>query len=71
MVDVLRAKFTQHEDLKKWLLETGNEELHEDTTGWHDNCWGNCECDKCKNIPGKNLLGKALMQVRGELNNEN
>ena len=31
---------------------------------WHDNYWGNCYCPKCIDIPGKNKLGKLLMQKR-------
>lgn len=31
---------------------------------WHDNYWGNCTCDKCKNIEGQNKLGKILMKIR-------
>lgn len=64
MVEVLKAKFAQHADLRQILLNTGDAELMEDTTGWHDNTWGSCSCDRCKNIPGQNLLGKALMATR-------
>ena len=67
MVDVLRAKFSQNSTMKEVLLSTGDEELLENTTGWHDNTWGSCSCSRCAGIPGKNLLGKALMQVRSEL----
>lgn len=67
MVDVCKAKFSQNPELKRILLSTGDEELIENTTGWHDNIWGNCDCDRCKNIVGKNLLGKALMRVREEI----
>lgn len=67
MVQVLTAKFNQHDDLKQILLLTGDEELIENTTGWHDNIWGNCDCTKCANKVGQNLLGKALMQVRESL----
>lgn len=67
MVDVLRAKFTQHPKLRDLLLSTGDEVLVEDTTGWHDNIWGNCDCVRCSHIKGKNWLGKALMEVRTEL----
>lgn len=70
MVNVLRAKFNQYPSLQRLLLSTGNEELVEDTTGWHDNVWGNCECARCSKFPGKNLLGKALMHVRAELRND-
>lgn len=64
MVEVLQAKFSQNPDLQEILKGTGEEELVENTTGWHDNIWGNCECEKCVGKPGKNLLGKALMEVR-------
>lgn len=37
---------------------------------WHDNYWGNCSCTRCKNIPGKNMLGRLLEKVRLELINE-
>ena len=67
MVDILRCKFTQNEHLEKVLLSTDDEEIVENTTAWHDNTWGNCECYRCRGIEGKNLLGKALMQVREEL----
>ena len=64
MVDVLIAKFSQNVQLLNWLMLTGEEQLLENTTGWHDNTWGDCSCPKCKNITGQNLLGKALMEVR-------
>lgn len=69
MYEVCYAKFSQNEDLKSKLLATGNEYLEEGTY-WHDNCWGNCYCEKCKNIVGENRLGKILMQIREELENE-
>lgn len=63
MVGILVCKF-ENKDLRDILLSTGEAELVENTTGWHDNIWGNCDCSKCTNIKGQNLLGKALMQVR-------
>ena len=70
MVEVLYAKFTQNEDLKEKLLATGDEEFLENTTRWHDNIWGNCNCEKCKDIPGQNLLGKAIGEVRDMIRSE-
>lgn len=70
MVDVCYAKFSQNQPLKEKLLSTGDAYLIENTTGWHDNIWGNCDCEKCKTIEGKNLLGKALMEVRERLKKE-
>lgn len=68
MVAVLKAKFTQNEELGEVLKSTGDAIIVENTTGWHDNLWGSCSCPRCNGITGKNLLGKALMQVRDELN---
>ena len=70
MVDVCYAKFSQNKELEDKLKSTGTELLIENTTGWHDNVWGNCECSKCTNKIGKNLLGKALMLVRFKLSSK-
>jgi len=70
MIDVCYQKFKQNPRLAEILLATGDELLIEDTTGWHDNFWGNCECEKCKDICGKNWLGISLMKVREKLRSE-
>lgn len=63
MRGVLRAKFTQHEDLKQLLLATGDARLVESATV--DNAvnrlWGEV------NGVGKNMLGVLLMEVRADL----
>lgn len=63
MRQVLRAKFTQHEDLKELLLSTGNTRLVE--VGKVDNpvnrLWGEV------NGKGKNMLGILLMELRASL----
>ena len=63
MKAVLRAKFTQHEDLKEILLESGDARLVESATV--DNPvnreWGEV------NGVGKNTLGIMLMKLRTEL----
>jgi ribA/ribD-fused uncharacterized protein len=64
MEDILRIKFSQ-DYFKKLLLDTGNRELIEGNT-WHDNFFGSCICDRCRNI-GENNLGKILMKIRTEL----
>ncbi|KAF9218939.1 DUF1768-domain-containing protein [Gyrodon lividus] len=56
----LELKFTQHEDLKELLLDTGDAELVEDSP--RDWFWG-IGADGS----GRNELGKALMRLRREL----
>lgn len=67
MYEVIYAKFSQHPELAKLLLSTGSEELVENTTGWHDNYWGQCMCDRCINKVHRNKLGKTLMMIRKQL----
>lgn len=67
MYECVKAKFHSSVYLMLALLSTGEAELIEGTTGWHDNIWGSCECPKCKDIEGQNKLGKILMRVRKEL----
>jgi len=66
-IDVMRravyAKFTQHKELKKLLLSTGDAILIEDSPT--DYFWG---CGKDKS--GKNMLGQILMETREKLKNE-
>lgn len=62
MMDALRAKFTQHEDLKAILLSTGDAILVEQTA--NDSYWGDGGDGS-----GKNRLGQLLMQLREELRN--
>jgi predicted NAD-dependent protein-ADP-ribosyltransferase YbiA (DUF1768 family) len=60
MLQAVRAKFTQYEELGALLLSTGTKKLIEHTTKdryWADGGDGS----------GKNLLGKILMLVREEL----
>ena len=58
----LRLKF-QDPTLRKKLLATGDEELVEGNP-WGDRYWGVC------NGSGKNKLGKLLMKIRKELQEE-
>ena len=66
MLEIVRAKFSQNADLAAKLIATGDAELIEGNT-WHDNFFGDCSCPRCKEVQGKNVLGKVLMQVRKEL----
>ena len=63
MKNILRAKYSQHQDLRELLLSTGTARLIEAATV--DNAvnrlWGEI------NGKGKNKLGELLMEVREEL----
>lgn len=59
MEEVIRAKFSQNEELKNKLLQTGDRYLEEGNT-WGDKIWGTV------NGSGANLLGQILMKIREE-----
>lgn len=63
MRDILFSKFQINGDLWDKLAATGDAVLIEGNT-WHDQFWGNCTCDKCKDTPGENHLGRILMEIR-------
>lgn len=60
MREALKAKFTQHHDLRQALLATGDAELVEHTQ--NDNYWADGGDGS-----GRNMLGKLLMAIRAEL----
>lgn len=60
MLDALRAKFTQHDELRAVLLGTGDAVLVEHTE--KDGYWGDGGDGS-----GKNRLGQLLMRLREEL----
>jgi len=60
MLEAVRAKFSQHDELKATLLGTGDALLVEHTA--NDDYWGDGGDGS-----GKNRLGQVLMQVREEL----
>lgn len=63
MYNVCMAKFSQNDDLRKSLIDTGDATLIEGNP-WNDRYWGMCKGK------GKNKLGKILMKIRDELKNE-
>ena len=66
-------QFSQDENMKKILIETGDREIVE--AAWYDKIWGIGfrETDAVKNKEnwGLNLLGKALMETRSLLKQNN
>ncbi len=60
MREAVRAKFTQHEDIRAVLLGTGDELLIE--AARNDSYWGYGPDGK-----GQNKLGQVLMEIRDEL----
>lgn len=63
MRDAVRAKFTQHDELRLLLLSTGSAKLVEHTS--NDAYWGDGGDGS-----GKNMLGRILMEVREQLRAE-
>ena len=60
MRDAVRAKFSQHEDIRQIVLATGDAKIVENTA--NDSYWGDGG-----NGSGKNMLGRILMEIREEL----
>jgi ribA/ribD-fused uncharacterized protein len=60
MREAVRAKFTQHDDLRQILLATGTAAIEENSPT--DDYWGTGS-----HGGGKNKLGRILMSVRDEL----
>ena len=63
MTKIIREKFSSNKALKIKLLNTGGHELVEVNT-WGDTFWGVC------NNVGENHLGKILMKIRKEFQQE-
>lgn len=63
MTIIVRKKFSQHPDIQKKLIDTGDAELIEGNH-WGDKYWGVCDGE------GENHLGKILMQIREELKSQ-
>ena len=63
MLKCLRAKFTQHKDLREKLLDTGERNLIEHTS--NDSYWGDGGDGS-----GQNKLGKLLMRIRKEISKQ-
>ena len=66
MYSLVLMKFKSSNELEYNLIKTGDAILIE-KNWWHDNQFGACVCDKCKNKTKHNYLGKILMLVRDKL----
>ena len=66
MVTILLDKFTRNKHLGEKLIATGDAELIEGNA-WNDRVWGCTRRTTQSPWIGQNLLGKALMYVRGQL----
>ena len=64
MREIVASKFSG--DAAGLLLSTGDDLLVE-RTRWHDQEWGWCDCPSHRSAPGRNYLGRTLMQVRSSL----
>jgi ribA/ribD-fused uncharacterized protein len=64
MEQLLRAKFTPT-IFRLRLEKTKGFNLIEGNT-WHDNFWGACVCEACKDKEKHNHLGRLLMKIRDE-----
>jgi ribA/ribD-fused uncharacterized protein len=60
MTQAVRAKFTQHADLRALLLSTGDAKIVEHTE--NDSYWGDGGDGS-----GRNMLGQVLMRIRADL----
>lgn len=65
MEEIVRAKFSQNVNLRDKLLATGDATLIEGNT-WNDRYWG----VDTKTGEGQNRLGKILMKIRSEFQEE-
>lgn len=67
MYEACKAKFSQDEELKQRLLDTGNEYIQEGNNHF-DKIWGVIK--QSGKWVGENRLGKILMKIREELRNQ-
>jgi ribA/ribD-fused uncharacterized protein len=62
MENLLRQKFAPDTELAQMLINTGEAKLQEGNS-WNDTFWG----VDIRTGLGQNMLGKLLMQIRGDL----
>lgn len=62
MKSLVMFKFLSDPELGKRLTKVHDDIVEENFH--HDNLWGNCICEACTEIEGKNWLGEILTEVR-------
>lgn len=69
---IVKAKYTYlfNKTIEAEFLET-KDKLLSNMGNHHNNIWGYCTCDKCKDHQKKDLYAKILMEVREELYKNN
>jgi ribA/ribD-fused uncharacterized protein len=69
--DVMKSlvfyKFLSDPELGEKLCKIKEDIIEHNT--WHDNEWGDCTCEACTEIEGRNWLGEILMEVRTIIKN--
>lgn len=71
MLDIIRCKFTQNEELKAKLIDTGNQRIYEATTGhyWGTNTGLRSKATRDQTGTGQNRFGLLLEELRREIVN--
>lgn len=69
MWTALSFKWRSDTSWGKMLLNTGTADIIE-FNNWHDNYWGWCVCDRCKDKEHQDKLGKTLQLIRDKLRRE-
>ena len=66
LIDLLMKKFTQHQPLCDYLINTGDRTIYEATIGpkWGSNCGLHSKLFVSKKTTGANVCGQALMRIR-------
>ena len=65
MTRLVNYKFKQNSNLLNKLMQEDDSNLVE-YNYWHDNYWGHCLCEECKDKEKKNKLGKILKSIKYE-----
>lgn len=66
MRDVLKSKFNVKDGLGNLLKKTNDYPIIFGNT-FHDNFWGYCYCNQCKDKEHQNIYGNFLMEIRKNL----